>query len=85
VFFLCGTPNLAKVIPAMDSINKHLTTTSISDKFTPAIHAACKLAKVILNKYYSLSDASKLYHLTIMLHLLMKLEYFQRMKWPEIW
>ncbi|KAI0685385.1 hypothetical protein C8T65DRAFT_592372, partial [Cerioporus squamosus] len=65
LFFSRGSPNLAKVIPAMDHIDKHLATASISNTYVPAIRAACKLAKIVLNKYYSLTDASKLYRLAM--------------------
>ena len=66
MLFSSGTPNLAKVIPAMDIIDKKLKTASEDhEKYDPAIRFACSLAKRLLNKYYSLSDASKLYRLAM--------------------
>ena len=41
------------------------TAIKSSQKYNPAIRAACELAKITLNKYYSLSDASKLYRIAI--------------------
>ncbi|KAF9220170.1 hypothetical protein BS17DRAFT_853226 [Gyrodon lividus] len=45
LYFSRATPNLATVIPAMDLINKKLTTYSLNPKYSPAIHAAVGLAK----------------------------------------
>ncbi|KAI0711736.1 hypothetical protein C8Q76DRAFT_577571, partial [Earliella scabrosa] len=48
-------------------------------KYNPAIRMACKLAKITLNKCYSLSDASKLYRIA------MNPQYFKMMKWEDEW
>src|SRR5271168_3372535 len=61
LFFSRSTPNLAKVIPAMDHIDKHLTTACIDAKYDPAIQAALAVGKQLLNKYYPLTDSSELY------------------------
>ncbi|KAI0681600.1 hypothetical protein C8Q76DRAFT_589358, partial [Earliella scabrosa] len=86
LLFSSGTPNLAKVIPAMDIIDKKLRTAAESShKYDSAIRFACSLAKRLLNKYYSLSDASKLYRLAMMLHPAFKTQYFKRLQWPDPW
>ena len=50
------------VIPAMDYINEVFTTSMLDHRcFDPAIRATVRLAKNTLDKYYSLTDASKVY------------------------
>ena len=54
--------NLAMVIPAMDYINEVFTTGMLNHTcFDPAIRATIGLTKKTLNKYYSLTDSSKIY------------------------
>ena len=66
LFFSSSTPNLAQVIPAMDLVDQRLATAVASpETYNPAIRTACELAKITLNKYYSLSDASKLYRIAM--------------------
>ncbi|KIK25258.1 hypothetical protein PISMIDRAFT_96993, partial [Pisolithus microcarpus 441] len=66
LFFSCGTPNLVMVIPAMDYIDEVFMTGMLDEgQFDPSIHAAVGLAKKTLNKYYSLTDMSKLYHIAM--------------------
>ena len=64
--FLCETPNLTMVIPAMDYIDESFTN-SVHSKHTidPAIWAAIQLAKKTLNWYYTLTDTSSLYYISI--------------------
>ena len=50
------------VIPAMDYINEVFTTGMLNQqRFNPAIRSAVGLAKNTLNKYYLLTDSSKVY------------------------
>jgi hypothetical protein len=66
LFFSHGTVNLAMVIPAMDYINEVFTTGMLAEEaFNPAICAAVGLAKKTLNKYYSLTDLSRVYCMAI--------------------
>ncbi|KAI0696127.1 hypothetical protein C8T65DRAFT_583657, partial [Cerioporus squamosus] len=68
LFFSRGTPNLAKVIPAMDYVDKVLTTAQVDEKekgYDPAIKVACGLAKKILDKYYAFTDMSAAYRIAI--------------------
>ena len=61
LFFSRSTPNLATVILAIDHIDKMLTSQSINPKFEPSIRAALGLAKMTLNRYYSVTDHSDVY------------------------
>ncbi|PIL29407.1 hypothetical protein GSI_09459 [Ganoderma sinense ZZ0214-1] len=85
LFFSRNTPNLAQVILAMDHIDKTLTNASHSKKFTKPIRVTCGLAKKALNKYYSYTDMSDTYRITMMLHPSHKLQYFKKMRWPGDW
>ena len=53
------------VIPAMDHIDKTLTSQSLNSNYEPAICAALGLAKRVLNHYYSATDHSGVYHITM--------------------
>ncbi|KAI6100031.1 hypothetical protein EDD17DRAFT_1427959, partial [Pisolithus thermaeus] len=86
LFFSHSTPNLTMVIPAMDYINEVFVTGMLDEEcFNPSIHAAVRLTKKTLNKYYSLMDTSDLYHIMMVLHPHHKLEYFRHTKWEADW
>ena len=52
------------VIPAMDYINEVFTTGMLNQQqFDPAIQSALRHAKNTLNKYYLLTDSSKVYRI----------------------
>ena len=54
------------VIPAMDYIDETFTNGVLDSKsLSPAIRAALKLAKMTLNRYYSLTDSSDVYRIAI--------------------
>jgi hypothetical protein len=54
------------VIPAMDYIDEVFTTGMLAEEaFDPAIRAAVGLAKKTLNKYYSLTDSSRVYRVAM--------------------
>ncbi|TFK81777.1 hypothetical protein K466DRAFT_464102, partial [Polyporus arcularius HHB13444] len=85
-FSRSGTPSLATVIPAIDHIDQVLTTASLSHhQYDLAVRMACKLAKVLLNKYYSLTDSSNTYRIAIILHPRHKLSYFKKLRWTDAW
>ena len=65
LFFSCETPNLAKVIPAMDHIDKHLATAATNGTYKPAIQAALTIGKKLLNKYYVSTDHSEMYRIAM--------------------
>ncbi|KZV99872.1 hypothetical protein EXIGLDRAFT_582092, partial [Exidia glandulosa HHB12029] len=85
LYFSRSTPNLATVIPAMDHIDRVLSTQSLTTSFNPAIRASLMLAKRTLNRYYSATDWSDVYRIAMVLHPQFKLDYFKRMKWPQNW
>jgi hypothetical protein len=58
-------PCLATVIPAMDHIDKTLTSNSLDFKFEPSIHAAIGISKKTLNKYYNATDQSEVYRIAM--------------------
>ena len=53
------------VIPAMDHIDKKLSTYSCDKKYLPSIHSAVTLAKKTLDCYYSLTDYSEVYQIAM--------------------
>jgi len=61
LFFSCSTPNLATVIPAMNHIDKTLTTQSQNASFEPSIHTIINIAKKTLNNYYDKTDHTEVY------------------------
>ncbi|KAG1730976.1 uncharacterized protein EDB91DRAFT_1059092 [Suillus paluster] len=65
LFFSRSTPNLTTVIPAMDMIDRKLTTDSIMRTYEPAIRASLGLAKKTLNHYYSMTDWSEVYRIAM--------------------
>ncbi|KAF8546542.1 hypothetical protein OG21DRAFT_1365673, partial [Imleria badia] len=85
LFFSCSTPNLTTVIPAMDIIEKKLTTFARNRQYHPAIRAAVSLGKKTLNWYYSLMDSSEVYHIAMVLHPCHKLAYFKNANWELEW
>lgn len=65
MFFSRSTPNLAKVIPAMDHIDEHLTASALNSKYHPAIQAALAVGKKLLDKYYTMTDQSEVYRIAM--------------------
>jgi hypothetical protein len=65
LFFSRSTPNLATVIPAMDFINDKITAHAHHRSLSPAIKASLELGKKTLNRYYSLTDLSKVYRVAM--------------------
>jgi hypothetical protein len=65
MFFSQSTLNLAKVIPAMDNIDCHLTTLALNSLYRPAIKASLTISKRLLNRYYTLTDHSEMYHIAL--------------------
>ncbi|KAF9545742.1 hypothetical protein CPC08DRAFT_613066, partial [Agrocybe pediades] len=85
LFFSRSTPNLAKVIPAMDQIDCELATSAINPSYLPLIQAALVMRKRLLNKYYDMTDHSEVYRIAMVLHLRHKLEYFENAGWEAEW
>ncbi|TFK59205.1 hypothetical protein BDN72DRAFT_752156, partial [Pluteus cervinus] len=84
-YFSRGTPNLATVIPAIDTVDEKFTNAIRDEKVNPAIRSAIILAKRTLNKYYSLTDQSSAYRIAMILHPRHKLKYFEQAGWDTEW
>ena len=65
LFFSAETPNLLKVIPAMDWIDKHLASSSLDPVYLPSIKASMLIRKRLLNKYYNFTDHSEVYRIAM--------------------
>ena len=65
LYFSRSTPNLAMVIPAMDHIDHELASSSWNRAYLPSIRAATSLVKKTCNRYYSYTDKSEVYHITM--------------------
>jgi hypothetical protein len=61
----------------MDKVDRRLSAASVNPAYSPAIRKACALAKELLNKYYSLTDASNMYRIAMgELQLLFSLDFY---------
>ncbi|KAF8816062.1 hypothetical protein BYT27DRAFT_7208991 [Phlegmacium glaucopus] len=85
LFFSGATPNLSKVIPTMDYIDKHLASGSLDVKYLPSIQASMLIGKKLLNKYYNMTDHTEVYHIAMVLDPNCKLNYFQSAGWDKDW
>jgi len=65
LFFSGNTPNISKVIPAMDYIDDHLASGSLNPKYLPSIQASMLIGKKLLNKYYNMTDHSEVYRIAM--------------------
>jgi len=65
LFFSCGMPNIATVIPAMDHIDEHLATAALSSTYPLAIKAALAIGKRTLNRYYDKTDHSEVFRIAM--------------------
>ncbi|KAF5372622.1 hypothetical protein D9758_005249 [Tetrapyrgos nigripes] len=82
--------SISGIIPAMDRIDDLLTaqTTTAPSSSQPlhsSVKAALRLAKKLMNRYYSRTDESSIYRISMVLHPGLKLEYFCRHKWQQPW
>jgi hypothetical protein len=84
IHFSKNSASIAAVIPAMDKLTDSLKITA-SKPHHVAIQAAMKLARAKMNRYYSLTDSSSAYRISMVLHPGMKLEYFRQHKWEDDW
>lgn len=64
-YFSRSTPNLSRVIPAIDHVDKHLASAALDKKFDSSIQAALAIGKKLLNKYYDMTDHSELYRIAM--------------------
>ena len=70
--FSLDTPCTAAVIPAMDKMHTELTSAIENFDYSPALimKSALSLGKSVLDKYYSLSDDSKVYRIAMGINLI---------------
>jgi hypothetical protein len=69
-------PSIATVIPAMDHIDKHLTTAAIDNKYPLAIKAALAIGKKTLNRYYDKTDYSEVFRIAMGMYFFTLLLFF---------
>ena len=65
LYFSSDAASISAVIPAMDRIDSHLNAHAGNRSLHPSIVAAMKLAKLKLNRYYSLTDMSSIYRIAM--------------------
>jgi hypothetical protein len=65
LFFSCGTPSIATVIPAMDHIDQHLAMAALDTDYPKAIKAALAIGKTTLNRYYNKTDHSEIFRIAM--------------------
>jgi hypothetical protein len=58
-------PNLAAIIPAMDHIDRVLATNAIENHSSLAVQVVLSISKKTLNHYYSKTDLSNIYQITM--------------------
>ncbi|KAG2097505.1 uncharacterized protein F5147DRAFT_816504 [Suillus discolor] len=81
------TQPVATVIPAIDHIDEMLLAHESSSSLTRnrAVQSALTLGKKTLDRYYSLTDKSDVYRVTMVLHPRHKLQYFRMAQWDQDW
>ncbi|KAH9454488.1 hypothetical protein Pst134EB_033481 [Puccinia striiformis f. sp. tritici] len=62
---ISGSPRLSNTVVFINQITEHLSSAISSPSYPPALRNACRLGLKITNKYYSLTDSSPLYRITI--------------------
>ncbi|KAJ3566510.1 hypothetical protein NP233_g6964 [Leucocoprinus birnbaumii] len=83
--FSASTSSIAKVLPAMDKIDKVLTSQVTESTYLSCIWSALSIGAKLLNQYYELTDHSDVYHIATILHPSYKLTYLEKAEWPEEW
>ena len=53
------------IIPVMDYLNQHLATSALNLTLPASICAAATLGKHTLNKYYTMTDFSEVFQITM--------------------
>ena len=68
----------------MDCIDA-LLRGATSELLSPSVKHALAFARNSINKYYSKTDLSNVYHIAMVLHPQLKLKYFQQHGWTQDW
>nr|VWO98345.1 PPM-type phosphatase domain-containing protein [Ganoderma boninense] len=74
-----------EVIPYMDALTEHLDKFSEDESLTPAVRMAAKRGRILLDKYYGLTDETIIHRIAMILHPRYKTSYFCTQEWPEEW
>ncbi|EIW54593.1 uncharacterized protein TRAVEDRAFT_86236, partial [Trametes versicolor FP-101664 SS1] len=74
-----------EVIPFMDLLTEHVDEFIADEMLHLAVRGAAKRGRAILDKYYTLTDTTIVYRITMMLHPRYKTQYFKDQSWPEDW
>ncbi|OAV87409.1 hypothetical protein PTTG_29443 [Puccinia triticina 1-1 BBBD Race 1] len=82
---IAGYAWLANTVVFINQITEHLSTAISGSKYPPALKNACRIGLQITNKYYSLTDASPLYRIAIVLHPSFWDKYFKLVNWEPEW
>ncbi|KAF9510259.1 hypothetical protein BS47DRAFT_1300392, partial [Hydnum rufescens UP504] len=85
LFSVKDTPNLANVIPVMDSIDSALSLSNTEKKYNDSICLSVSLARQTLNRYYSKTDTSDTYQVAMLLHPRYKSVYWKEHDWETKW
>ncbi|KAF9505623.1 hypothetical protein BS47DRAFT_1275570, partial [Hydnum rufescens UP504] len=85
LFSVKDTPNLANVIPVMDSIDSALSLSNTEKKYNDSICLGVSLARQTLNRYYSKTDTSDTYQVAMLLHPRYKSVYWKEHDWETKW
>ncbi|EJF55349.1 hypothetical protein DICSQDRAFT_74416, partial [Dichomitus squalens LYAD-421 SS1] len=72
-----------EVIPYIDVLTAHLDDFQDNLSLTSAILAAAKRGRLMLSKYYSLTDETPIFRIAMIMHPAYKLSYFRKADWPE--
>ncbi|KNE89669.1 hypothetical protein PSTG_16866 [Puccinia striiformis f. sp. tritici PST-78] len=83
--FSIGSARLSNIVVFIDQITEHLSTAISGTNYPPALRNACRIGLKTTNKYYSLTDASPLYRIAIVLHPSFRDEYFKLVNWEPEW
>ncbi|OAV96367.1 hypothetical protein PTTG_00681 [Puccinia triticina 1-1 BBBD Race 1] len=84
---ICGAAWIANIVVFIHQITSHLSS-AISDKrnnYPPALRNACCAGLQLTNKYYTLTECSPLYWVTMVLHPSFKEKYFKLAQWQPEW
>ncbi|PIL25427.1 hypothetical protein GSI_13317 [Ganoderma sinense ZZ0214-1] len=80
-----GRTLVHEVIPFMDTLTDHLDKFRNNDDIPPVVRAAAYRGRKILDKYYTFTDNSIIFHIAMILHPRYKLTYFHKQNWLPEW
>ncbi|KAI9463009.1 hypothetical protein F5148DRAFT_982533 [Russula earlei] len=75
---------ITNVVPTMDQLDAMLSS-SATTPLVPVVKHALTFACQLMDKYYSKTDLSNVYCISMVLHPQLKLKYFQQHAWEKDW